>query len=69
MTEFVEYVFSKIENKDNDKIIIYENHEGYWYPSKKKKPRQLESVIFEKEFVESILEDVKDFWDSEEWHK
>ena len=36
--------------------------------SKEKKPRKMESVIFKQNFIQSVLDDVKDFIDSEDWY-
>lgn len=48
--------------------MIYENNGGYWNKSKEKKPRKLESVVFEKNFVDEIIGDIQEFVDSEEWY-
>ena len=68
--EFVEFVFQKLEGevKTEEMITIYENNGGYWNVSKEKKPRTLESVIFKPEFIQSVIDDINDFIDSEEWY-
>lgn len=58
-----------IEEADPETITIYENNNGYWNVSKQKKPRKMESVIFKQDFIDSVLEDVKDFIDSEGWYE
>ncbi len=63
--DFTSYIFSLNEEKqDPNHINIYENNNGYWRAPKTKKPRSLDSVIFEKEFTDSVIEDIKDFIDS-----
>lgn len=50
-------------------ITIYENNGGHWNTTKTKKARKLESVVFEKEFIDSILSDIEEFISSEEWYQ
>ena len=61
---FIDQTLGKAETVDEDKITIYENNNGHWYVSKEKKPRKMESVIFRKEFINSVLEDINDFIES-----
>lgn len=48
--------------------MVYENNNGNWMVSKEKKPRKMESVIFKQDFIQSVLDDVNDFIDSEGWY-
>lgn len=50
-------------------ITIYENNGGHWNTTKTKKARKLESVVFEKEFIDSILFDIEEFISSEDWYQ
>jgi hypothetical protein len=47
--------------KDWNKISIYELRWGWWFKSKAKKPRSLESVVLDSNLSESIMNDMKEF--------
>ena len=50
---FVSFIFSHANVEENlNNIVIYENNGGYWNKSKEKKPRKLESVVFQRQFVD-----------------
>lgn len=57
------------EHENNSMITIYENNGGHWNTTKTKKARKLESVVFEKEFIDSILSDIEEFISSEDWYQ
>ena len=59
MTEFVKSVYAMANSEEADNLVVYENNGGYWNKSKEKKPRKLESVVFEKKFVDGIIEDIQ----------
>lgn len=68
--QFVEFIYELGEEHENGSMItIYENNGGHWNTTKTKKARKLESVVFEKEFVDSILTDIEEFISSEEWYQ
>lgn len=52
-----------------EEITIYENNNGYWNVSKQKRPRKLESVIFKQDFVDSVIGDIQEFIESQEWYE
>ena len=54
---------------DKGTITIYENNNGYWNVSKQKKPRKLESVILKQQLIQSVLDDVQEFIESEGWYE
>jgi chaperone BCS1 len=50
-------------------MLIYENAGGSWIKSKNKRCRTLDSVILDRQISEKVMEDLREFIDSDEWYK
>jgi chaperone BCS1 len=67
--QFINDAIKGFGQSNLEDMMIYENLGGAWIKSKNKRSRTMESVILDKEISERVLEDLKEFVDSEEWYK
>lgn len=67
--EFIKFAIAGFGESNLEDMLIYENSGGAWVKSKNKRCRSMDSVILDKEISEQVLEDLKEFVDSEDWYK
>jgi len=63
LKDFINTCINHCMLKDNDTIGIYELHRWGlgWIEAQKKKPREIDSVVLDKDITQNLKDDIKQF--------